>query len=75
MSVRTTPRAGLEPGTLSPIRTVPKRIERPEYVWKATAQEGSEPWVQTPETIEAMRVASKIAVARSPRPARRWRRG
>ncbi|MBJ8344924.1 type I methionyl aminopeptidase [Antrihabitans sp. YC2-6] len=57
MSVRTT----LAPGTLSPIRTVPKRIERPEYVWKATAKEGSEPWVQTPETIEAMRVASRIA--------------
>ena len=61
MSVRTTPRAHLEPGTLSPIRTVPKAIERPEYVWKPRANEGSEPWVQTPETIEAMRVASKIA--------------
>ncbi|NKZ74701.1 type I methionyl aminopeptidase [Rhodococcus hoagii] len=36
-------------------------MERPEYVWKATAREGKEPWVQTPETIEKMRVASKIA--------------
>lgn len=40
---------------------MPSKIERPEYAWKPTAKEGNEPWVQTPETIEAMRVASKIA--------------
>ncbi|WP_137725106.1 type I methionyl aminopeptidase [Prescottella subtropica] len=57
MSVRT----ALVPGTVSPTLAVPKDIERPEYVWKATAREGSEPWVQTPETIEKMRVASRIA--------------
>lgn len=57
MSVRT----ALVPGTVSPVLAVPKDIERPEYVWKATAREGKEPWVQTPETIEKMRVASKIA--------------
>ncbi|MBM4554907.1 type I methionyl aminopeptidase [Rhodococcus hoagii] len=57
MSVRT----ALVPGTVSPVLDVPKNIERPEYVWKATAREGKEPWVQTPETIEKMRVASKIA--------------
>ncbi|QBJ98081.1 type I methionyl aminopeptidase [Rhodococcus sp. ABRD24] len=57
MSVRT----ALVPGTVSPTLAVPKDIERPEYAWKATVQEGSEPWVQTPETIEAMRIASKIA--------------
>ncbi|MGF7123489.1 type I methionyl aminopeptidase [Rhodococcus sp. AG1013] len=57
MSVRT----ALVPGTVSPTLAVPKDIERPEYVWKATAREGKEPWVQTPETIEKMRVASKIA--------------
>lgn len=59
MSVRT--RQPLVPGTQSPIREVPKSIERPEYVWKKTANEGHEPWVQTPETIEKMRLASKIA--------------
>ncbi|WP_327144876.1 type I methionyl aminopeptidase [Nocardia sp. NBC_01327] len=59
MSVRT--RQPLVPGTQSPIREVPKSIERPEYVWKKTANEGHEPWVQTPETIEAMRIASKLA--------------
>ncbi len=57
MSVRT----ALVPGTVSPVLDVPKNIERPEYVWKAPAREGKEPWVQTPETIEKMRVASKIA--------------
>ena len=41
--------------------TVPKNIERPEYAWKSTVNEGTEPWVQTPETIEKMRLASTIA--------------
>ena len=59
MSVRT--RQPLVPGTQSPIREVPRAIERPEYVWKDTVNEGSEPWVQTPETIEKMRVAGRIA--------------
>ena len=59
MSVRT--RKPLVPGTLSPVREVPRSIERPEYAWKKTANEGREPWVQTPETIEKMRLASKMA--------------
>lgn len=54
-------RTALVPGTVSPVLDVPKGIGRPEYVWKATAREGKEPWVQTPETIEKMRVASRIA--------------
>lgn len=41
---------------------MPKSIERPEYAWKDEVQENvGEPIVQTPETIEAMREASKIA--------------
>jgi len=40
---------------------VPKSIERPEYVGRATAREGNEPWVQTPEIIEKMRIAGRIA--------------
>src|SRR5690625_3028885 len=54
-------RAPLSPGVVSPTLAVPKSIARPEYVGKATAQEGSEPWVQTPEVIEQMRVAGRIA--------------
>ena len=57
MSVRTV----LEPGTVSPVLDVPKSVERPEYAWKKTAREGHEPWVQTPDTIEKMRLASRIA--------------
>ena len=52
----------LTPGTPTPIRTVPNHIERPEYVWKDTVQQAmGEPFVQTPEVIEKMREASKIA--------------
>ncbi|MFT4396320.1 type I methionyl aminopeptidase [Gordonia lacunae] len=54
-------RSALTPGIVSPIRSVPDSIERPEYVWKPTVDEGHEPWVQTAETIEKMRIASKIA--------------
>ena len=67
------PRQPLVPGVVSPTLPVPSSIERPEYAWKPTANEGNEPWVQTPEVIEKMRVASKIA-ARCKKPARRLRR-
>ncbi|QPK78410.1 type I methionyl aminopeptidase [Corynebacterium lizhenjunii] len=57
-----TNRGMLTPGTPTPVRTVPKHIERPEYVWKDSAQENiGEPFVQTPEVIEAMRETSRIA--------------
>ncbi|NUS45079.1 MAG: type I methionyl aminopeptidase [Mycobacteriaceae bacterium] len=54
-------RKPLVPGDPTPIRTVPRGVEPPEYAWKPKANEGSEPWVQTPETIEAMRVAGRLA--------------
>lgn len=55
-------RARLIPGKPTPIRTVPEQIDCPEYVWKDTVQEAmGEPVVQSPEVIEAMREASKIA--------------
>lgn len=55
-------RARLTPGKQSPVRTVPKHIERPEYVWRDTVREAcGEPLIQTPETVEAMREASRIA--------------
>ena len=56
-----TVREPLVPGVVSPTLPVPDAIERPEYAWKDTVNEGREPWVQTPETIEKMRVAGKIA--------------
>src|SRR5579875_1193373 len=56
-------RAALSPGVLSPTLSVPKSIPRPEYVGKPTAREGSEPWVQTLEVIEKMRIAGRVAHA------------
>jgi methionyl aminopeptidase len=51
----------LIPGVLSPQRSVPSQISRPEYVGQKSPARfvGSE--VQTPETIEKMRIAGKIA--------------
>lgn len=60
--VRMNTRGKLTPGKPTPIRTVPESIERPEYAWKDEVQENvGEPLVQTPETIEKMREASRIA--------------
>ncbi|WP_420099898.1 type I methionyl aminopeptidase [Corynebacterium sp.] len=55
-------RALLTPGTPTPIRKVPDSIVRPEYVWRDEVRENvGEPWVQTPEVVEAMRESSRIA--------------
>jgi methionyl aminopeptidase len=53
--------ASLVPGTLSPTRSVPPNIVRPEYVGKPspTPYAGSD--VQSAETIEKMRIAGRIA--------------
>ena len=61
MSVRTGPRPPLTPGQLSPMRSVPKDIVRPEYVGKPAPTPSTDPWVQPPDVIEAMRVAGRIA--------------
>ncbi len=50
----------LTPGKVSPPRKVPSTIERPEYVGKKSPKTG-EPDVKTPEIIEAMRIAGRIA--------------
>jgi methionyl aminopeptidase len=54
-------REALTPGRISPMRPVPSEIVRPEYVGKSAPTPSTDPWVQTPEVIEAMRVASKVA--------------
>lgn len=55
-------RQPLVPGNPTPIRTVPASIPRPEYAWKDRVNEANgEPWVQTPEVIEAMRAACTVA--------------
>jgi methionyl aminopeptidase len=54
-------RAPLKSGVQTPRRPVPPTIERPEYVDKPAPQPNTDPNVQPPEVIEAMRVACKIA--------------
>ncbi|MEO6879600.1 MAG: type I methionyl aminopeptidase [Mycobacteriaceae bacterium] len=54
-------RAPLAPGVLSPTRAVPRSITRPEYVGRSAPAASTDPWVQPPEVIEAMRVAGRIA--------------
>jgi methionyl aminopeptidase len=56
-----TVRAPLVPGRLSPWRAVPASIVRPEYVGKKRPKEWRGSHVQTPETIEKMRLASRLA--------------
>jgi methionyl aminopeptidase len=50
----------LQPGRLSPLRSVPLHIPRPEYVGKKRPRTG-EPDVKDAATIERMRVAGRIA--------------
>jgi methionyl aminopeptidase len=50
----------LQPGQVSPLRQVPADIPRPEYVGKKRPQTG-ESDVKSPEIIERMRVAGRLA--------------
>src|SRR6478672_7940271 len=56
-----TERALLTPGKLSPWRQVPPQIARPEYVGKKAPKRYRGSDVQTPETIEKMRLAGRLA--------------
>ena len=55
------PVGNLVPGTISPERSVPASIIRPEYVGKKAPKKHSGSDVQTAETIEKMRIAGRIA--------------
>lgn len=61
MSVSVAPVGNLKPGTLSPVRSVPNHIVRPEYVGKPAPQKWTGGDVHSAETIEKIRVASKLA--------------
>jgi methionyl aminopeptidase len=54
-------RATLSPGTQTPRRPVPPHIPRPEYVGKPRPLAWRGSHVQTPETIEKMRLAGRLA--------------
>ena len=51
----------LTPGRVSPMRPVPSHIVRPEYVGKPTPNEGNDSNMYTPEEVERVRAAGKIA--------------
>src|ERR1700712_1226226 len=51
----------IQPGVPTAVRPVPASIARPEYVWKVRPAKNTDPWVQTDEVIEKMRVASRLA--------------
>ncbi len=53
----------IKPGTATPIRPVPASIARPEYVGHPRPAKSTDPWVQTDEIIDRMRVASRIAAS------------
>ncbi|MBM9475026.1 type I methionyl aminopeptidase [Nakamurella flavida] len=54
-------RTALRPGPPTPSRAVPTSIPRPEYVGKPRPAPSTDPWVQSDDIIERMRVASRIA--------------
>jgi methionyl aminopeptidase len=54
-------RAPLVPGTLSPQREVPAGIPRPEYVGRKAPRPFTGSEVKTPEIVERIRMASRIA--------------
>jgi methionyl aminopeptidase len=51
----------LSPGAISPMRTVPSSIPRPEYVGKQRAARFTGSEVKDADTIERMRVAGRLA--------------
>jgi len=53
-------RLPVTPGTVSPVRPVPASIARPEYVGKKRPQRATSD-IQTPETIDKMRIAGRLA--------------
>lgn len=55
------PLGKLRPGVVSPLRSVPATIPRPEYVGKKAPARFTGSDVQTAETIEKMRIAGRIA--------------
>ncbi|PRA06341.1 type I methionyl aminopeptidase [Arthrobacter sp. MYb229] len=60
-TVATAPLGTLTPGTISPELFVPAHIERPEYVGKKEPAKSTASEVKSPEVIERIRIASRIA--------------
>ncbi|WNB84499.1 type I methionyl aminopeptidase [Cellulomonas sp. ATA003] len=61
MSIASTTRRPVTPGTVGPRRPVPASIPRPEYVDRPAPTPSGASDVKTPETVERIRVAARIA--------------
>ena len=57
----TAPLGTLVRGTVSPVLPVPASIPRPEYAWKKAPEKYTGSNVLSPEKIEKVRAAGKIA--------------
>lgn len=55
------PLGNLQPGNVSPLRTVPTHIERPEYLFHDGPEVVTASEIKSPEVIEKIRVAGTIA--------------
>lgn len=55
------PRGTLKPGTLSPKLSVPAHIDRPEYMFHSGPEVVTASDIKTPETVERIRRAGRIA--------------
>ena len=55
------PRGTLKPGTLSPKRAVPAHIDRPGYMFHSGPEGVTASDIKTPETVEKIRRAGRIA--------------
>ncbi|MBD8044988.1 type I methionyl aminopeptidase [Arthrobacter sp. Sa2BUA2] len=60
-NIAAAPLGRLQPGTVGPRRPVPASIPRPEYVGKEAPAKFTGSEVKTAETIEKIRIASRIA--------------
>jgi methionyl aminopeptidase len=61
MAIASTTSRPVTPGTVSPRRPVPASIERPEYVDRPAPTPFTGSDVKSPETVERIRVAARIA--------------
>jgi methionyl aminopeptidase len=51
----------VDPGVISPVRLVPESIARPDYADSGVPRRWTEPLIKSPDVIERMRVAGRLA--------------
>ena len=61
LGAKRAPLGTLKPGKISPRRAVPAHIDRPEYMYHSGAEVVTAGDIKSPETIEKIRVAGRIA--------------